>query len=56
MKQDKTIISNGESHEIEFKLTFQKEVIESVVAFANATGGIIYIGVVYFLNKSLMAE
>lgn len=32
-------IENGESQTIEFKTSFQKEVIESVVAFANTKGG-----------------
>ena len=38
-------IQKGESGSTEFKLSFQKEVIESVVAFANAKGGKIFIGV-----------
>ena len=41
----RTIIANGETNNIEFKLSFQKEVIESVVAFANAKGGMVFIGV-----------
>ena len=32
-------IQQGESKHLEFKSSFQKEVIESVVAFANAKGG-----------------
>jgi hypothetical protein len=32
-------ISAGETGTTEFKSTFQKEVIETVVAFANAKGG-----------------
>ena len=40
-----SVISAGESGTIEFKATFQKEVIETVVAFANAKGGQILIGV-----------
>jgi ATP-dependent DNA helicase RecG len=39
------ILKNGENQFVEFKLSFQKEVIESIVAFANAKGGKIYIGV-----------
>ena len=35
----------SESQTIEFKTSFQKEVIETVVAFANARGGKIFIGV-----------
>jgi len=38
-------ISLGESQTTEFKLSFQKEVIASVVAFANAKGDKIFIGV-----------
>jgi len=34
-----------ESHQVEFKLSFQEEVIVSLVAFANSKGGTIYIGV-----------
>ena len=39
------IISAGENLYVEFKSSFQKEVVQSVVAFANAKGGKIYIGV-----------
>jgi predicted HTH transcriptional regulator len=38
-------ISLGEGQTTEFKLSFQKEVIVSVVAFSNAKGGKIFIGV-----------
>ena len=38
-------IKPGESQTIEFKTSFQKEVIETVVAFANARGGKILVGV-----------
>jgi ATP-dependent DNA helicase RecG len=40
-----SLISQGEGQSIEFKTTFQKEAIETVVAFANAKGGKIFIGV-----------
>ena len=40
-----TTIANGENKTVEFKTSFQKEVIESVVAFANSYGGKIFIGV-----------
>jgi ATP-dependent DNA helicase RecG len=40
-----TIIKDGENHSVEFKASFQKELIESVVAFANSYGGKIFIGV-----------
>ena len=39
------IIADGESESVEFKTSFQKEVIESIVAFANAKGGKVFIGV-----------
>ena len=38
-------IQQGEGKLTEFKRSFQKETIESVVAFANAKGGRIFIGV-----------
>jgi len=38
-------IKKGESQTVEFKNSFQKEVIETIVAFANARGGKIFIGV-----------
>ena len=39
------IIKHGENQTVEFKASFQKGVIVSVVAFANAKGGKIFIGV-----------
>ncbi len=39
------LIKEGESQTVEFKTSFQKEVIESVVAFANAKGGQIFVGI-----------
>jgi len=38
-------IPQGEGQKIEFKTSFQKEAIETVVAFANAKGGKVFIGV-----------
>ncbi len=38
-------IKKGEGLETEFKTSFQKEVIETVVAFANAKGGKVFIGI-----------
>ncbi|MCH9740756.1 MAG: putative DNA binding domain-containing protein [Epsilonproteobacteria bacterium] len=38
-------IAQGENQITEFKTSFQKEVIASVVAFANAKGGKVFIGV-----------
>ena len=36
---------NGESEVVEFKSSFNSEVIETLVAFANTRGGIVYVGV-----------
>ena len=38
-------IAEGENQTVEFKTSFSKEVIESIVAFANANGGSIIIGI-----------
>jgi len=38
------LINGGESETTEFKTSFQKEVIETIVAFANTRGGYIFIG------------
>jgi len=43
--QLQSLITQGEGQTVEFKSSFQKEVIETVVAFANAQGGKILIGV-----------
>lgn len=39
------IIKQGENERIEFKASFGKEVIESIVAFSNAKGGKVIVGV-----------
>lgn len=39
------IISKGESETVEFKTSFSKSVIETLVAFANSIGGKILIGI-----------
>jgi len=39
------IIKKGESETLEFKLTFSKLVIETIVAFSNTKGGRIILGV-----------
>lgn len=39
------VVSQGESAFIEFKSSFQKEVIETLTAFANTQGGAVLIGV-----------
>jgi len=38
-------IAKGESEFLEFKTSFNKEVIETLVAYANAKGGDVIIGV-----------
>jgi ATP-dependent DNA helicase RecG len=45
VKEIQTIINNGENESVEFKKSFQKETIVTVVAFANTNGGQIFIGV-----------
>jgi len=39
------LIKSGETETVEFKATFDKEVLETSVAFANTRGGVILIGV-----------
>jgi ATP-dependent DNA helicase RecG len=39
------LIQAGESDKIEFKLSFNDEVIETVVAFSNTSGGSVFIGI-----------
>ena len=43
--QLKTIIQEGESYKVEFKECVDKTFIEEVCAFANASGGRIFIGI-----------
>ena len=38
-------IPKTESKTVEFKKTFNQDTIESLVAFANADGGCVYVGV-----------
>ncbi|MBA7556421.1 hypothetical protein ES705_49129 [subsurface metagenome] len=45
IKNLRKIIDSGESQTVEFKSTFGKEVIESIVAFSNAKGGKIIVGI-----------
>ncbi len=40
-----SLIRSGESQTLEFKSTFDKACIESLVAFANAQGGTVLVGV-----------
>jgi len=44
-KDFKHIIEQGESEKIEFKSNFNHELIETIVAFSNSTGGKIIIGI-----------
>ena len=39
------LIGTGESEKVEFKQSFNDEVIESIVAFANTSGGSVFIGI-----------
>ena len=41
----KKLIERGESESLEFKEKFDKESIETSVAFSNSKGGIILVGV-----------
>ena len=45
MKETNNIVPKAESNIIEFKSTFNAGVIEALVAFANAKGGSVYVGV-----------
>ena len=45
LAQIQALIAEGESQTLEFKASFDKACIESLVAFANARGGMILIGV-----------
>ena len=39
------LIQQGESARVEFKNSFQKELIETLVAFANSKGGLVLVGI-----------
>jgi len=39
------LLEGGESQTVEFKTSFEKETIETLVAFANAQGGVVLISV-----------
>lgn len=39
------LISTGESLTVEFKTSFDRETVETLVAFANAQGGTVLVGV-----------
>ena len=45
LQQLNTLIEQGEGQRLEFKSTFSKAVIETLVAFSNAQGGQVLIGV-----------
>ena len=40
-----SVIQAGESERVEFKKIFDKEAIETLVAFANHKGGVVLVGV-----------
>jgi ATP-dependent DNA helicase RecG len=39
------VIKDGENEMVEFKSSFNTEVIETLVAFANTKGGSVYVGI-----------
>ncbi len=39
------LIQQGESGRVKFKTSFQKELIETLVAFANSKGGLVLVGI-----------
>jgi len=41
----KKLLEGGESETVEFKASFDKEILETSAAFANTKGGVILIGV-----------
>ncbi|TSA39604.1 MAG: AAA family ATPase [Methylococcaceae bacterium] len=41
----RNLIQQGKSARVEFKTSFQKELIETLVAFANSKGGLVLVGV-----------
>jgi len=45
MNEIRQMIENGESETVEFKENFDKEAVETAVAFANTKGGVILIGI-----------
>ena len=45
MNPDKIILPSSESEKAEFKTTFNEDVMETLVAFANTKGGTVYIGI-----------
>jgi len=52
-----SILKNGEDSFAELKVSFQKEVIESVVAFSNAKGGkILIIQILSLLSQVTLKE
>jgi ATP-dependent DNA helicase RecG len=44
-KQFQHIIKQGENERVEFKSSFNDEIIISLVAFANTKGGVVYVGI-----------
>lgn len=45
LKNLNKILELGEGQFIEFKETFDKSLQKEIVAFANASGGVIYLGI-----------
>lgn len=40
-----TVLQQGEGLHVEFKTSFNEETIETLVAFSNAKGGVVYVGI-----------
>jgi ATP-dependent DNA helicase RecG len=45
LEEIKHIIQNGENENIEFKTSFNTDLIETIVAFANTSGGKVFVGI-----------
>ena len=45
MHQNASLLPTSEGLHVEFKTSFNEDVIETLVAFANAKGGTVYIGI-----------
>ena len=46
------LLQQGENEKLEFKVSFNDAVIETLVAFANTSGGTVFIGVDNFRKRN----